>query len=69
MKIKYELEVKVLVKIDDIELSDTYTENGEGPCDDISESIDMFVKPRIDAAGFVLVRRIKKNINKKLGGN
>ncbi len=69
MEIKYELEVKVSVNIDGVELSDTYTENGEGPCDDVSESIDMFVKLRIDAAAFVLARRIKKNISKKLGEN
>lgn len=69
MEVKYELEVKLLVKVDDVELSDIYTENGEGPCGDITEAVDMFVKPRIDAAGFVLARRIKKNINRKLGGN
>ncbi len=69
MEFKYELEVKVLVKVDGIELSDTYTENGEGPCDDISESVDMFIKPRIDVAGFILARRIKKNITNKLEEN
>jgi len=66
MKVKYELEVKLLVKVDDVELSDTYTENGEGPCDDAVESIDIFVRPRIDAAGLVLARRIKKDIFNKL---
>ena len=69
MEIKYELEVKMSVKVDDTELSDTYTENGEGSCDNVQECIDMFVSPRIDAAGFVLARRIKKNIDRKLGGN
>jgi hypothetical protein len=66
MEIKYELEIKISVEIDGEKVDDVYTESGSGPCDDVSESMDMFVKPRIGAAGFVMTKKIKKDILKKL---
>jgi len=66
VEIKYGLEVKISVEINGEKVEDVYTENGCGPCDDISESIDMFVRPRVGAAGFVMAKRIKKDILKKL---
>ena len=66
MEIKYELEVKISVEIDGTKVDDVYTESGYGPCDDVSESLDMFVKPRVSAAGFVMTKKIKEDIIKKL---
>lgn len=66
MEIKYELEVKISVEIDGKQVDDVYIENGSGPCNDVSESMDMFVRPRVNAAGFVMTKKIKKYILKKL---
>jgi len=66
VEIKYELEVKISVEIDGEKVDDIYTESGSGPCNDVSESMDMFVRPRVNAAGFVMTKKIKGNILKKL---
>jgi len=67
VEIKYELEVKISVEIDGKKVDDVYVESGFGSnCDTVSESMDMFVKPRIGAAGFVITKRIKEDISKKL---
>lgn len=64
MEIKYELEVKISVEIDGVKVDDVYIESGRGPCDNVSEGLDIFVKPRVTAAGFVMARRIKEDLKK-----
>ena len=58
--IKYELEINLKVIVDGKEVEDTYIESGEGPVDNLEEGLKMFVKPRIEAGGFILARRIGK---------
>ena len=58
--IKYKLDIKLTITDNGKEITDTHNEEGEGPSMDIDENIDMFVKPRIDAGGFILARRMKK---------
>ncbi len=60
--IKYKLDIKLTVINGDREITDTYNEEGEGPSIGIDEDIDMFVKPRIEAGGFILAKRIKKEL-------
>ena len=66
MEIKYDLEVKISVEIDGVKVDDVYTESGSGLCDDVSESMDMFVRPRVNAAGYVMAKKIKGTILKNL---
>ena len=60
--IKYDLEINLKVTVDGKEVNDTYVESGSGLADNIEEDLEMFVKPRIDAGGFVLMRRIGKKL-------
>ena len=67
MEIKYELEVKISIEIDGKKVDDVYVESGFGSnCDTVPELIDVFVKPRIGTAGFVMAKRMKEDISKKL---
>ncbi|KKM94992.1 hypothetical protein LCGC14_1192750 [marine sediment metagenome] len=66
MEFKYKLSTRVELEIDGQKVSDTYAESGESfICDDVGEYIDMFVKPRFDAAGFVSARRLKNKVGNK----
>ena len=58
--LEYELEIKLKITADGKEVNDSYIESGQGPADNLEENLEMFVKPRIAAGGFVLMRRLAK---------
>lgn len=69
MEFKYKIEVKATIHIDGIEVADVYEEEGSGPLskiEDLEEYMDMYFKPRIGAAGFVLKRRMYKSLSENL---
>jgi hypothetical protein len=68
--IKYELNIKLTVKVADEDITDVYIESGSGPYDnDFDENMDMFIKPRVTAGGSILINKMKNRKKDLINGN
>jgi len=61
--IKYSIDIKLKIQVaDEEEKHFDYVEKGEGLVDDLEEALDMFVKPRFEADGKILIGLAKKEL-------
>lgn len=58
--INYKIDTMLTIEIDGEEKVFDYSESGSSLSEEIGEALDMFVKPRFEADGYILVKRAKE---------